>query len=244
MTNPAAELVGLISTWNLQNSTPLVARGGVWPGDTSFWRGQGHALELLHQTDLALQSLKASGLDVSSWEDHLPSWYRCIFSVDFPWGATGNAEIIPAADMNMLRALATMLEASPVGAILNADQRRTLAQCVEDAIVQLAGLDSELSAAEKNYVYQLLNSLRDVLEGKAVFGAVELRAIIDQLIGTLMNLGAQLQEFDGDDSRSNAVFGIVAKIVSITRMITYDLAAVAAIASGTIDTMKAISGTP
>jgi hypothetical protein len=241
MSNPAAELAVLLQSWASDNQPPVDARGGVHPGDVDFWRTEGDAVEKLRQIDSALASLRAAGIDVSMYDEYVADRYRAVFSFAQAWDSRTTAEAISPGALAMLRALSVTMQFGATAGVFTEDQRRTLANCVDDAMALLQEGGEGLSASETAYVYRILDSVRSVVEGKTVLGAVDLQAVIDQLVGALAGLAAQYQNIDGDDSRSKRVVDVVGKIIRTTRSVTYDAAALASIGGSVFTVAQAIA---
>jgi hypothetical protein len=240
MTNPAADLALLLSSWATNDQPPVDARGGVHPGDAAFWRSMGDAVEKLREIDAALESLQRAGIDVSIYDDAVAAWYRGVFSYHQAWDTRTTAIAVDANALGMLRALSVTLQFGATAGVFTEKQRRTIGDCVNEAMELLQEAGEGLSAAETAYLYRVLDSVRSVVEGKAVLGAVDLQAVIDQLVGALAGLAAQFQNLDGDDSRSKKVLGVIGRIIKTTRSVTYDAAALASIGGSVVTVAQAL----
>lgn len=186
-------------------------------------------MEKLREIDAALRSLASAGIDVSMYDSFVPDWYRAVFSFEQAWNTNVSGPPIQPAALAMLRGLSTTLSFGTTAGALSEAQRHNISDCVNDAFALLEKDPDGLSPAELAYVYTVLDSVRSVVEGKSVLGAVDLQRILDQLVGALAGLAAQYFNVDGDDRRSKKVLNVVGRIIRETRSVTYDAAALATI---------------
>lgn len=237
MGNPATELAALFESWTLERNTPVEARGGANDGDVAFWRAQAYAVSLLQQVDHALGGLALAGEDVSMYD--LAPWYRVAFSKDAHWATAGQSGVaIRSEDLNALKSLGLLLKWAKKESALSVQQRSDLLGCVQDAIELLRNDGAGLEADEKAYALTLLESLRSMLDEKAILDESDLRVTIDQLDGALVRIAAQFFALDGDDSRASRVHAVIGRIVRVSQPLIYPLAAVATI----VQTAIAIEG--
>jgi hypothetical protein len=240
MDNPAFRLAELLESWRKESSTPVEARGGNHPGDASFWRTQAEAVSLVRELDEAIAALEATPPAV--WDPHLAEWYRGVFSFNTGWNTRGSVSTSTAESIGMLHALGAILQyAKPPHTALTVGQREDLLGAVQDAVQLVKDPEADLSESERFYVLELLNATRHLLDATEVTDRVDLQAHIDQLMGTLSRLSAQFSEA-GDEERGGKFRDAFVRVYRASRQVLYDSAAIAAIASGTIDATRSITG--
>lgn len=204
-TNPARALADVLQINVSEGESPVTARDGSDDGDIEFWRRQGDLLRLLRQIDTAIEGMRAGGHDMSSVESYVPAWYRAVFSFDNPWAEAQSfvRKTIAADPLNALRTTAILLDSGAAPQLIPLAQVRSADELLGELFDLLERDREAFPELEVRYAYTLLADVRDLFTQRRVVGSVDLQSKVDQLIGVIARLSAELQGVDGNDERAS-----------------------------------------
>jgi len=92
----------------------------------------------------------------------------------------------------------------------------------------LSGDVPGISPTERDYVLTLAKALQSIITSETTVDAAQLKTMTDQLNGALLGIAAEL-DATGSTERAQQFVTVVRNIVSATRTIVYDGAAIGAI---------------
>jgi hypothetical protein len=244
MSNPALELSKLLSSWDVPAGQSVESSRGIGATRLEFWHEHGRAVGLLSQIEHELAAMTAAGDDVSMYISVIPAWYEGVFAyrIGFQSGQAKATPTVPQQAKAMLNGLGLLLSKVGLSSVGSPTTRKTLLACVEDAIelleIELDGWDK----TEKEYLFRILEAARGALKENSLLGEIDLRSLINELIGALTGIALDLRASEGPDSgRFQRVMGWVGSTAGVLRGIVYDSEALASLTTSVGDIAKQIT---
>jgi hypothetical protein len=194
MGNSARELADMLSDWRVvPRGVSAYNQRGLTDGDPiEFWRGQVHAARLLGEVDSALVAMQDSGRNVGHYNRALESWFRGVFGPDHVWGSAPNSkvELSPQSSVDLLYSFADLLDATTLPVAIDESKLTSIRAGLSEIIDLIEG--APLSQAERRYVFELVTSVRKLLDSVEVIGGIDLLHHIHELFGFLTLLADDL----------------------------------------------------
>ncbi|RFA12156.1 hypothetical protein B7R22_17155 [Subtercola boreus] len=218
MGNSARELAQLLVGWRdkLEGQSIYGTREGAAPGSLEFWRTQGHAIDLLEDTDRMLAVMAAAGRPIDHYEPAVIACYRGIFSADFAWSTPqGEAGLIPQWAIGLLISLAEVIDGLSPSVGPSQEQRATVSEGLTDVFALLSDESLGLSTLQREYVFELVSEIRKLLEENHLFGSVDLVKRINELYGVLSRIMAGLDDTEESGQARDKIRLALAKIAPV-----------------------------
>ncbi|UUW88451.1 hypothetical protein [Pimelobacter simplex] len=219
------------------NTHPQSVHGFESETDIDAWREHVERLNLARTVDDHVRTL-ALTQNAGVFESSVPHWYAGIGFATTPWDMAQNQRhraACPPEHLNMLRALAMVIDATPHLEIREED-RRSLLDVIAEART-LLDEDTSMAQDVRLYLAMLLQRAAFLLDNLEKYGAEPIRAVALEL-GGAMYTQAQREPEEGKKSRwSAAAWGFVTGFLSRSGVNSADALAGAAEAG-----LKAIGG--
>ena len=195
MTNAAHELADILKGWRLVSRSTTVRASRGFAADTSDdWRSQVRAIGLLSEVDRYLTAAKDAGREVDHYLRAYPNWAKGVIAPDLRWNdsASSTQTVIDQPSLDLLSALGDIMNATQISVSMSEARSGIGTAAIEDLMVALSDPSVTLSEAEKQYVYELVSSVRRVYEESSVFGSVNLLSRVHELLGVMTMLAETL----------------------------------------------------
>lgn len=245
MSNPALELAAIFENWEVPGGSSVENARGYDPADPlAFWHNHLHATELLASIEAELRAMEASGDDVTVYTNYLSHWYAGLFSYENGWrpGLSNGARAISEPALGMLRGLGLLLGKVGMSSVRSPTQRTTLLSCIEGAIALLETELDEWDRSEKEYLFRLLEAARRALRETTVLGDIDLRSLINELIGALTGIALDIRASEGkDSSRFQKFMDWIGTTAGVLRGIIYDAEALSSLTASVATISKMLT---
>lgn len=219
MANPARELADLLTGWRVvpRGQTTYGSRSADAPDDLGFWRTQIRAVELLTLVSNVLRSASASGRQVGHYERAEPLWCRAVFAPDTSWNQPASSDTAHAnsSTIDILYGLADYIDVTAGEVVVDSASQHVVAEALEEITSLLSGLS--LDPVEKRYVFELIMSIRSVLDESAALGSVDILRRIHELVGYLTKLSQDLEADTSTASIGQRLRAAASRVVPYAR---------------------------
>ncbi|MDL5488166.1 hypothetical protein [Microbacterium wangruii] len=189
----------------------------------------------------SLNALDAAGRNVAHYTRFLPRWISAVFIPDRHWGqsANGAETLFQQNELDMLHAVADLLDLSGISVTLDDGTTRTSLEALDEITAALADEHIELSAVERRYIFELINSCRSVFQESATFGQVDLLRRVHELIGVLNMLADTL---DSDPATKSVATRIRRAAKKVAPYVSFGAKAVAGSLGAGADLLQITAG--
>lgn len=192
--NAASLLADLFEEWEVPaGKTPEHVRAhsaGAGGDPGMLWVVQERAAKHLFEVERLMAGMRASGEDVSMFEQSRVRWYETVFAYQTPWQSHGGAarEAIAIEHINLLRAFGAMIDA---GGTIEVDQDdvRTLQDVLSEAEALVLSESQHMTQDARRYLWSLIAEAQRFLKDLEAFGEAALRRVAFELAGALINQG-------------------------------------------------------
>lgn len=205
--NPARELHAILTEWQLVpgGTSVFIARTGSADGDGDL---EGYARlirasRLLGEVERSLDVLEEAGEDVESFRAFVPAWWNAVYLPDTNWSATAsyNMDVIGWDTLATLRMLAGFLDKTrirPYTADLGSFES---ARDANRQIIETLRAQEDIEPDEKQYVFELLDQIRSLLDAEDLRVSTDLIKRVNELRGWL----AAYEDYLEDKEPGNVV---------------------------------------
>lgn len=183
------------------------------------WQTQAHAVGLLNEVSRYISAAIDSGRPMDHYLRAYPSWARGVFAPHMHWSSTtsNDTELIDQTSIDVLRALGDIMQSIGLVVSLDADTTRSSLEALEELLECLAAPEVQLSDVERQYVYELISSLRRVFEESSVLGSVDLLRRVHELLGVMTMLAETLSKHKETKTLAKRILTSVRKVVPYAR---------------------------
>lgn len=188
----------------------------------AFWRQQMHAVDLLASVSAVLRASELSGRPMPHYERAEAAWCRGIFAPDSQWNQPigSSVGVLEESAVDMLHGLADLIDATDSGDVIDAAGQRAVGDALDDVMVLLADEALSLSPVEKRYVFELIMSIRGVLDEAQAFGSVELLRRVHELFGYLTRLSEDLSDHPETADLAQRIKDVARRVLPYVRFST------------------------
>lgn len=197
MSNAAHTLADLLEQWRVVTRSQTVRGSRGFDTDSlDSWRAQVDAVGLLREVDRFLGAASASGRNVDHYLRGYPVWAKAVFAPDMKWneGAQSTTGLVEVQSIDLLRALGDMIDASGLAVSMSPDRAKASTDAIDELLDCLNDPEIALSKVERQYVFELIVSVRRVMEESAVLGSVDLLRRVHELLGVMTLLAETLAQ--------------------------------------------------
>ncbi|GAA1768364.1 hypothetical protein [Agromyces humatus] len=244
MSNPATELAQILESWEVpRGQSAYNARAVEGEDNVAFWTRQAQAVTLLRAVIAEIDAMQAAGDDVSAYSAYIATWSEGIFCFHNGW-QSGHSQGGTAVEMPSLLALKSLgLLLSKTGRAVGSSptQRATLLACLAEALQLIESELDDWDRSEKEYLYRLVASARGALEEHPLLGEIDIRKLLNELIGALTGVALDLRASEGKTDRFDRIMNWVASTAGVVRGIVYDAEALASLGVA-VGTIAAVTG--
>lgn len=216
MTNPALLLAKLCESWRIDNTKlPERVRFNADPESLEFWQMHRLAVRYLDELETALSSLKATGADVSFFEDSFPAWNKAVFSYTTPWHRAGTNTgdgVMSKMELQMLKALGAHLEIAKMIPTFTGSSISELITTVGE-LRKMTVENRELADNVRRYLLGLIVEVERVLNEHEAFSTVQIRQKVMELLGAVITTTSTLSDLD-ERQNWKAKAGTLAVVIS------------------------------
>lgn len=231
MLNAAHELADLLESWMVvpRGSTVRLSRGFENSDSIELWRAQVHAADLLREVDRFLDAVRSSGRSVDHYLRSYPLWAKAVFAPDVRWneGMNSATAVNDMQNIDLLRALGDIIVTAKLAVSIDPETARSGSEAVDDLLGYLNDPAVSLSRVERQYVFELITSVRRVMDESSIIGSVDLLRRVHELLGVMNMLAETLA---GDPSTAS----LAKKIKAAARRIVPYASFGAKMSAGTI----------
>lgn len=203
MTNAAAELARLLDQWNpVQPGESVMTLRGMMETDTDeFWIGQVKVAGLLAQILRDLDSLEAAGTNVDHYRRAIPSWAGAVFVPEMAWSDVRSVgeSVLGISSLDMLKGFADLVEASDMRVRVPRERSDSILLTLAELTDLIKSDELDLGLAQKRYAFELLNSVRAVLDSASISTNSDFVRRVNELVGFLTLLADEL-DLSGEKS--------------------------------------------
>lgn len=193
MPNAAHALADLLAEWRVspRGQTVRTTRG-LSADNADGWRVQVRAAALLHEVDEFLATARAQGRSVDHYTRGYSVWAKAIFAPDYKWneGSQGTQAVADQPSIDLLRGLGDLVSAWEIAVPLSPSATKTSTEALDELLTCLKDPGISLTQPERQYVFELILSVRRVFDESDVLGRVDLLHRVHELLG-VMNLLAE-----------------------------------------------------
>jgi hypothetical protein len=201
MTNAPRELAELLTAWQVKDAAETVytlrGAGSRSRMVTDEWRPTVLAVKLWSDVDGILAAMDAAGRKTAHYRRYQDAWFYGIVVPDQQWNVMGNAraELVTQAAIDSLFSLADVIEADLNRWQLDSAHKARSVSALDELRELLMAEDANIGPYEKRYLFELMGSVRSLLDEINTFGdAGDLRSRIYELVGVLTVLAEQMEE--------------------------------------------------
>lgn len=198
--NPARELHAMLLQWKVvpkgQSVYNVRTNAAESAPDTTEHYDLIRAGWLLGEVKRAIDLLEASGEDMSAFRTFIPGWYDALYLPGHQWmgGMGGTTEVVSPGTLATLASFAQYLDKSRIRPYpADAIGFETSKLAADDILTVLRDQD-DIAPDEKQYVFQLLDEIRSLLDAKDLQVSVDLIRRINELRGWLTAYEAYLED--------------------------------------------------
>lgn len=214
MKNPAQELAALLANWAETTPWELEPR-------QVRWQARRYAEELLTEVDRSIKAMKMAGFEVDYFLTSYHKWHKAVGDLlagrDLDRRASTSRdntrelsqEFLEAADIRMLKALASHLDSVEVSIKSHEFDRQELVEILRDAEDAIA--KAELPPDEFRYIKSLIDEARDTTLHVKMFGTSVYRKITAELGGELLRVVGQAP----NPEQRSGLLRLVGRVLSI-----------------------------
>lgn len=216
MANAAHELAKALYEWRvLPARTTLNKQRGIDSDAAGGWRGQVRLAHLLREIDLYLSAAATAGRDMSHYMRAYPHWARAIFAPANTWNQSvqNNQEIGDAQAIDILRALGDIMETDEPSVSLTEDRNRESLSALDDLLACLNDESVKLSRVERQYVFELISSLRRTFEESETLGSIDLLRRVHELMGVMSLLAETLAADESTQSVAKRIMKAARRVI-------------------------------
>ncbi|RKT31138.1 hypothetical protein DEU34_3075 [Microbacterium sp. AG1240] len=195
MTNPAAELASLLTSWRrMPNAKSIYGVRGMDAQTREEWRTQVRAVELLAQVDRALDALESSGRSVGHYRSYYVAWMKAIIVPEYNWAAgnNGTTNLFDEHVIDMLKATADLLTSTEAPVTVTSESKTESLDALDQILEAIR--DAPVADPVRRYLFELISSCRTVLNEASTLGSVDLFGRIHELVGMLTLITDSMNE--------------------------------------------------
>ncbi|MFF5791113.1 hypothetical protein ACFY5D_03595 [Paeniglutamicibacter sp. NPDC012692] len=229
--NAARELAALMTEWNTETRQSLFVRRGMRDGESSlaydFWQRQRKCIELIVETENALESLRERGIPVDNYRPMLARVWNYAFSPEVQWQTSNTNHLLGVEDIQSLETLSHFFDAFDAsGPQISVEGRAALLELL-DAVIQETQECFDIPQAIRVRLATHVQFLREALDPEIDIDPRKLQRLLDQMAGVLLSA---MNETKSTEKRR--------------KLFAYSVSLATAMAqSGAYDALKALAGT-
>lgn len=220
MPNAAHELADLLDSWRVveRGSTVRVTRGSDGTDSLDLWREQVHAADLLREVEHFVEAVRLSGRSIDHYMRSYPAWAKAVFAPDVRWneGVTSATAVATSQSVDFLRALGDIIDSAGLAVSLSPESVRSSADALDELLECLGDPNISLSKVERQYVFELIESVRRVFDESTVLGSVDLLRRVHELLGVMTLLAETLAHDPTTSKLSKKIRDAARRIVPYT----------------------------
>lgn len=222
MVNPARDLADFLSARQTKPSGTTIyserSDSISGPGDLPFWRVQSEIAGLALQVSDIVAAMGAEGRRVHYFQTALRDAFRGVFAPDVAWNSSQAAvELVPASSVELLYALADVIDGFRPGRVITEPEAVSIFSGLADLNELLKDHALGLSDQEERYVFELLRSVRTLIDERSVLGASDLTARINELYGALSLISDSLGNSPESEETRSRIKSALLKVVPFVR---------------------------
>jgi hypothetical protein len=164
-----------------------------------FWEQQAEAVDMLLQVRLAVETLTDLRVSAAHYQRYLPLWFAAVFNPDVAWNSAQSAprSLIDTSVIDVLASFGDLVAATSLESDLSVTALERSRAALDEVSDLLGRRDIQLSRAAKEYSFELISRVRQLLDGNAALGGIDLRRNINELYGFLTQLADSLEDDPG-----------------------------------------------